>query len=387
MTRFTAGARPTRLAYVSSSVLPSTQANSVHVMKMSEAFAAAGFKVSLYARKNRFFVAHPIDHVFKYYGVHRCFQIIRIPSTKDSSLGKVFFSLLSSLSILVTAQDIVYSRNWASSFLLSFLHRFVVHESHTPAGERGRLSLLMFESMIHRKNFKGLVVVTQALANYYRKEYPEISGKILIAPDGAVLFGAAAATAERKPFQVPFRVGYVGSFYPGRGIEFIIELARLCPWASFGLAGQTASNHPNVIDGIDKLENVFSFGYVAPVQVPDLLRSFDVLIAPYSNRVFDASGAEITNWTSPLKIFEYMASGVPIVASDLPVLREVLRDGVNCLLVEPGRTRDWVEALSKLRNNAQLGKLLGATAAEDIRSTYSWSARTKKIAFWLSNLR
>ncbi|RWN99146.1 glycosyltransferase family 4 protein [Mesorhizobium sp.] len=53
----------------------------------------------------------------------------------------------------------------------------------------------------------------------------------------------------------------------------------------------------------------------------------------------------------PLKIFEYMAHGKPIVSSDLPVIREGLRDSVHSVLVAPDNRSDWVKALQRLREN------------------------------------
>ncbi len=92
----------------------------------------------------------------------------------------------------------------------------------------------------------------------------------------------------------------------------------------------------------------------------DLLRSYDVLIAPYQEKVcVHGGGGDVATWMSPLKIFEYMAAGRPIVASDLPVLREILEDGRNALLVSPGDVDAWCIALNKLRNHPDIAQSMG----------------------------
>ena len=62
----------------------------------------------------------------------------------------------------------------------------------------------------------------------------------------------------------------------------------------------------------------------------------DILIAPYAAQVSHAGGGDIGRWMSPLKLFEYMAAERPVVTADLPVLREVVRDGETALLCPPG---------------------------------------------------
>jgi glycosyltransferase involved in cell wall biosynthesis len=105
----------------------------------------------------------------------------------------------------------------------------------------------------------------------------------------------------------------------------------------------------------------------------------DVLLAPFSRRVESDSGIDISRWTSPMKVFEYMASGRPMIVSDLPVLREVLRPGVDALMVEPESTSALVAALVRLRDDAALRTRLATSAAERARVEFTWTARARAI--------
>ena len=88
---------------------------------------------------------------------------------------------------------------------------------------------------------------------------------------------------------------------------------------------------------------------------------YDILLAPLQKHVSIHSGhSNIAEWTSPLKIFEYMATNKPIIASNLPVLKEILKHEYNCLLCSPDDITDWIKAINRLKNNKTLSKeLLG----------------------------
>jgi glycosyltransferase involved in cell wall biosynthesis len=84
-------------------------------------------------------------------------------------------------------------------------------------------------------------------------------------------------------------------------------------------------------------------------------------------------------YTSPLKLFEYMASGRPIVASDLPVLREILSDGENALLCPPDSVEAFTAAIRRLRDEPGLGARLAEQAWRDVQ-TYSWDERARRVS-------
>jgi glycosyltransferase involved in cell wall biosynthesis len=82
---------------------------------------------------------------------------------------------------------------------------------------------------------------------------------------------------------------------------------------------------------------------------------------------------------SPLKLFEYMASGKPILASDLPVLREILTDGVNCKLASPDDPSEWVKALELLVQDRAYAMKLGDVAKKELIEKYTWKCRAQKV--------
>jgi Glycosyltransferase len=111
---------------------------------------------------------------------------------------------------------------------------------------------------------------------------------------------------------------------------------------------------------------------VAPTEVADLLRGADVLVLP------NPPSAISTQFTSPLKLFEYMAAGRAIVASDLPSIREVVRDNDQALLVTPGRPEALAEAIEKLIEDRTLAEKV-ARAAYAEAPKHTWGRRAERL--------
>jgi glycosyltransferase involved in cell wall biosynthesis len=124
------------------------------------------------------------------------------------------------------------------------------------------------------------------------------------------------------------------------------------------------------------VRNVRFDGYRPPREIPVYLAAGDILAMPYSRRTV-APGGITTDWMSPLKMFEYMAAARPIVASDLPALREVLNEE-NALLVPPDDAGSLRAGFLRLLEDAGLRDRLGAQARRDVEA-YTWEARARLI--------
>lgn len=106
----------------------------------------------------------------------------------------------------------------------------------------------------------------------------------------------------------------------------------------------------------------------------------DILLMPYQKKVFLENGiTDTSKWMSPMKMFEYLACGKPIISSDLPVLREVLKNNINSILVESDNINEWDSAIKLLIINKELRSKLGRNAYIDFKFNYTWEIRAKKI--------
>jgi glycosyltransferase involved in cell wall biosynthesis len=165
--------------------------------------------------------------------------------------------------------------------------------------------------------------------------------------------------------------------YAWKGVEILLEALALVP----GVRGLIVGGHEAEPD-LDRVRalaerlgiaaRVTFTGLVAPARVPDLLRSATILALP------NPASAISNRFTSPLKLFEYMAAGRAIVASDLPSVREILHDGVDALLVAPGDANALAGAIRRLVAEPALAEQLGRRAAEAAPG-YSWSRRAERL--------
>ena len=127
------------------------------------------------------------------------------------------------------------------------------------------------------------------------------------------------------------------------------------------------------------LSNVAVLGWKPKAEVPKYLAAADVLILPNI-----ATTRESTEFTSPLKLFEYMASGVPIVASDLPSLREILCEK-NAFLTAPGDAQALADTIRRVLTDTQ-GAQARASRALTEAGRHTWEAHATSVADFMQSL-
>jgi glycosyltransferase involved in cell wall biosynthesis len=362
-----------KIVYISSSVIPSRTANSIHVMKMCQAFAKNGHEVILLAPNDRKHYEPGVNDVYAYYGVERCFEIIKLPWLNFKGKG-YFYGALAAQNARRLKPDLVFGRNTIGCAFSAFMGLPVMFESHSP-----RIRSWLFNRLSHHPNLKKFIVITHSLKQHYLVSYPHLADKIDVAPDGA-----DPISPKVEPVALPnagklLQVGYVGHLYKGRGVEMIAAMAKVCPWANFHLVGGRQTDIDYWAKQYSGYKNVVFHGFVPPAYAERLRLGFDVLLAPYQEDLATGSGENTVSWMSPLKVFEYMAAEKPIICSDLPVLKEILEDGRNALLCKPSDSSSWVGALECLRDNPSLGRRLAEEAFRDFLCWFSWEARAKGL--------
>ena len=157
-------------------------------------------------------------------------------------------------------------------------------------------------------------------------------------------------------------------------------MARERPDVLFVVYGGEASDVSRCHERNSNLPNIFFGGHVSHPEAQQLMRCVDVLLMPYQKKVsIGVKSHDTGKWMSPMKMFEYMATGVPIISSDLPVLNEILTNRVNALLVKASDHHEWCKALKDLVDNPSLAISLADSAYKDYKNKYTWSIRAQKI--------
>lgn len=174
-------------------------------------------------------------------------------------------------------------------------------------------------------------------------------------------------------------IGYFGHLYPGRGIEVIQGVAERYPAHSFLVYGGNEIEIRKYNEN-NTISNLFFMGHIPPNLVHNVMEMMDVLLMPYQKSVsIGLAGVDTAQWMSPMKMFEYLSVGIPIISSDLPVLREVLEDGVNSILVTPDDVDEWSAALKTVIYDSNLYDKLGNNAYNLYCSKYTWKLRAENM--------
>ena len=370
------------LIYVSMAGIPSRSANSIQTVKMASAFAdvyrdfrlmAAGF---MWVRKcDRASLAD-------WYGVRGVPRIIRVP---DRLVGSYPFSpgrdtriflCLCFLYFFFKRNCVIYTREekllkWSKWLKIPMLFEVHLKPTFTPQE---------LNKYVRDNSFlRGVVSISPFLANVYSTYLP--SSKVLHCEDGVRQEDYDGLPGKRE---LRARLGikmrgfrhlavFTGHLYPDRGIETIFGAARMCSDTLFLIVGGWDSdieNRKKEIEG-SAYQNLEFRGFRPHNEMPLYQKAADVLLLPYSSRL------NIAKFFSSLKLFEYMASGTPIVASHIPRVAEVLTTEGGFLFPP-----DDCEALAKeiefVYSNADLALQRGQHARM-LSSKYSWTARAKTI--------
>jgi glycosyltransferase involved in cell wall biosynthesis len=244
---------------------------------------------------------------------------------------------------------------------------------------RGLVDKLEAEA-IARRVFQAattIIAVSREIKNYV-SQYVSDRDKIRVIPNGVNPQRFTNHLFERNSEE--FTVGFVGSLKPWHGIPVLIDaFARFhCnhPQSRLLIVGDGKERDSLIAKVAEKnLESAVHFtGAVAPETIPHWLAQMDVAVAPYP--------ASKDFYFSPLKVYEYMAARLPVVASNIGQISEVIEDGVNGLLVTPGDGAALTEGLEQLWRSPVFRRRLGTTARATILQHHTWERVAEQILWF-----
>jgi glycosyltransferase involved in cell wall biosynthesis len=111
---------------------------------------------------------------------------------------------------------------------------------------------------------------------------------------------------------------------------------------------------------------------------------FDLLIAPYQREVLHVDGkTDSAHFMSPVKIFEYMATGIPMITSRVSAIKEIL-DEHEAILCNPDKKEEWRSAIVRCKNDQAYARRLGQNGLKKLTNQFTWEMRVKRIMTFLS---
>jgi glycosyltransferase involved in cell wall biosynthesis len=389
-----------RILYLADIRFPLERANGIQSIETCHALARRGHAVTLIVRPDT--QAPPRDP-YVFYGLPRIpsLTIELAPSAGVAAARRAaYISYAVGRALGHARHDLIFTRDLGLAALLVRVPRVarppVVYEAHgiaadvaaslptlltnAPAASASKLRRLERRDSRVWKSADAYVTITSGLATELTRRFGT-RDRVAVIPDGVRLPGEENASTglDRRSGSRDglYTIGYAGHLYPWKGVELIIEaVTALQDTRALIVGGHEAEPDlqrlRDLAVSLDCASRVTFTGAVPPTEVASRLREADVLVLP------NPASALSTRFTSPLKLFEYMALGAPIVASDLPSIREVLRDGENALLVPASNPPALVAAIRRLKEDTALGAALGAQARADVRD-YTWDRRAERL--------
>ncbi len=385
-----------RILYLADIRLPLERANGIQSMETCHALATRGHEVTLLVRPDThaprrdplaFYHLPPLDTL----------HIARVPVRGPAKARRLQYLLASVGGSWLRSRrfDAVLTRDLGVASLVSRLPRStrpaLVYESHgyapivtgqlpelltdAPRASQAKARRLTARERRVWWTADGYVTITAALATELALRIGARTRPLSVVPDGARL--DADRTFDWRPPGGPPLAVYAGHLYPWKGVDTFLEALALTPSIHARIVGGHPAERdlPRLRALADRLalrDRVTFTGLVSRAEVRPHLQAADMLILP--NRATMISSA----YTSPLKLFEYMAAGRPIVASDLPAIREVLRDEKNALLVPADDARALAAGMMRIADDPAMGERLARRAFTDV-AAFGWHTRAERL--------
>lgn len=358
--------------YLANIRYPTEKAHGLQIAKMCEAFAINGVDVTLCVSDRETLKEDP----FTYYSVERNFEVAKLSSfdfVEYGPIGFILYTFSFYLSFLKSSfrksADIIYVRDPYLAYFLSFSNTPYVWEIHQYfGGYKTRRAL---------KNAESIVFISNGLREYYKKHKLEHKSSI-VAPDGVDedQFDVRESQEEsRERFNLPVNarlVLYTGHLYPWKGVDTLAQASQYLEDTIVVLVGGTDDDIVSFRRKYEEVPNILLLGRYPYKDMKYIANAADVLVIPNS-----AKERISREFTSPLKLFNYMASGKPIVASGLPSVREIVSEK-EVFFAEADNPESFAQKIKHVLSNTSEAERRGKQAKEKARE-YTWSQRARVI--------
>lgn len=369
--RATCGPRGLRVAVVSGFEADSCYAHAINTIKMAQGFARAGHTVALICRRGRHGRRRRRE-LLAAYAIDERLSVAQLPHGVGEhwEFGPRVLRLLERWR-----PDLVFARNYIAPTLTSRHGMRTVVESH---GYPDNVTA-EFATVLRAAGEEPALTTWVTISEYLSRAYVGRgvpAEKVLVLPDAVDVVAFARPTAlPASPYRGPgLHVVYAGHLYDWKGIPTVLAAAGRLPGVQFHLVGGVPADVARQRERVAALglTNVTLHGQQPHRDVPRYLWHADALLLPPS------ADHPTARWTSPVKLGEYLAASVPVVASDIPALRDWLRDGETATFFAADDATALVAAIERVLRDGELSRRLVA-AGRTLAEEWSYTRRAQRI--------
>jgi hypothetical protein len=350
-----------KIYYISELNLISKSAYSIHVLKMCGAISKLGYQLELITTSNE-----SSSKIFDFYNIRNKFRVNSVFKKKLSL--NFFLRILMSIKILYRThnEDCLYiTRSIIFGLVSSALKKKTILELHHEITGCSKFLYNLLKTL-RKLNNLNYIFLHKNLSKVYN-----IRKENVIVLDDAVNINDFRNHVNKK---FDNTCVYVGSFFEGKGFEQILRLAKKNKKINFHVYGEKIFYENNY----SPIDNLKIFNHKPYKLIPKILSKYHVALMPYQKKIRGRSNIQIEKYISPLKMFDYMASKLIIVASDLKIYKHILVDNHNCKLVKLNNDKAWGETLNNIFINFNKYKYLKINAFRTAK-IYTWENRVRLI--------
>tara|TARA_B100000965_G_scaffold406762_1_gene448206 strand:+ start:699 stop:1811 length:1113 start_codon:yes stop_codon:yes gene_type:complete len=334
------------ICYISNSASPSKNASSLQIAKLCEYITKKGHSVKLILPNTGY-----NKNFYNFYNINFKYKIKKLKYFTKFPVGINYYlySIFAILKSNYSKQDLFLTRNFFTSLILSFLKKKHILEIHDDIKIEGRIIQFLVKNLkiLNYNSLIKIITTTKSLKKKYQS-YGIIKDKIQVLHNASSLKSKFNISKKKKYL----KIGYFGSIFKSRGIEMILKLSKLDKKNRYYIFGGTREQISNIKKNA-KNKNLFFSPHISYSKVEKEIEKIDLCILPYTSKItVSGNVGDISRFTSPLKIFDYMKLGKLIICSNLPVLREILDNKKNCLMVKNfNDENEWYKIILSVSDN------------------------------------
>jgi glycosyltransferase involved in cell wall biosynthesis len=380
----------TSIVVIAEAPIPAPAANAVQTVQVANGFAAHGFDTTLLApwTQGTTCLVDAYRDLGVPYAPSERFAFHRVPFVEVRGRLHGSYNVATALAARALAPTLVYTRNARTARLVATLGLEVALELHNPPNSAAQASALRWLAQSER--CRRVVCITDRLRRIVIDSLGLSDRKLAVEHDAVDL---ERFSQRLDPSSARARLGvdtrsravvlHTGSLYEGRGGEQLVDLLPQLPHAECWFVGGRAKDVRRVSAHAERrgvVERCRFFGHRELHELPTFYRAADVLVVASTTGAVASDGKTmLSDWASPMKVFEYMAAERPIVSGAFAGVSEVLHHEQNALLFPPDDVSTLGASVARLLDDSALGARLSAQARSDVEA-HTWRARTARLA-------
>ena len=337
-----------KINYVTFSSIPSSLPSSLQIIKTCESLSKHNNNVTLIKPGT----GNKKISINDYYGVKYKVNVkeFSIFDSFPRGLNFYLYSFCCLIFILKKSPSITITRNYFICFLLTLFRKKVILEIHHDIKIEGRVTkfIIKYFNILNKKKLVKIVAISKAVKNLFINQYKVNAKKITVLPSGSSIKIKQSSKFHNSK---RMKIGYFGSISSSKGINTLIKLSKIDPENDYFIFG---GNKKTIlkIRMINTNKNLFLNDNIPYKEIPKIMSKMDILTLPYTKIIKSAGEVDdISKYTSPLKLFDYLAVGKMIITSDLEVLKEIINSKNAFFVKNYENVYEWKKNISLAKNN------------------------------------